>query len=84
MSAGPRSLAGAVNAWRAIRRAVTPDQVSEGGLMDFEVDGLGGGRWTDEPSDVALQHILKCALDGGKALVNDGCAPLTHASMRVH
>ena len=39
MSAGPRSVAGSVNAWRAIRRAVTPLQVSEAGVVDFVVTG---------------------------------------------
>src|SRR4029453_13655332 len=37
MSAGPRSLAGSVNAWRAIRRDVTSLQVSEAGVVDFGV-----------------------------------------------
>lgn len=37
MSVGPRSVAGSVNAWRAIRRAVTPLQVSEAAVVDFEV-----------------------------------------------
>ena len=36
-SAGPRSEAGSVNAWRAIRRDVTPLQLSEAGFVDVEV-----------------------------------------------
>jgi hypothetical protein len=33
--AGPRSVAGAASAWRAIRRAVTPLQVRAAGVVDF-------------------------------------------------
>jgi hypothetical protein len=43
-SAGPRLVAGWVNAWRAIRRAVTPLQVSEAGVVDFRVTDAHSAR----------------------------------------
>jgi hypothetical protein len=39
MSAGPRSVAGSASAWRAIRRAVTPPNVSAGGVEDVGATG---------------------------------------------
>src|SRR6266511_841525 len=67
MSPGPRSVAGSVNAWRAIRRAVTPLQVSEAGVVHG--GALQDHRAVAEPGHrrAALgdvEHLLRSALLG--------------------
>jgi hypothetical protein len=57
ISPGPRSEAGSVNAWRAIRRDVTPLQVSKAGGMD-----IGGSRIHILPGSADIGHIG----DGGR------------------
>ena len=60
MSAGPRSVAGSVSAWRAIRRAVTPLQVSEAGVR-----GLRGHGPTFSLAAADIGHIGDGGLGDG-------------------